>query len=69
MWTVHVEYLDREDAVFYHLDMHHSVKQYAAIAYDMRSGDTVHGRAVVKDEDGRVFRDTFTDTLVPGVKL
>jgi UDP-N-acetylmuramoylalanine-D-glutamate ligase len=67
MWTVDVEYIDRKDKRFHHLDMHHSVKQYAAIAQDMRSADTVHGRAIVKDDDGRVYRDTLTDPLVPGV--
>ena len=64
MWTVHVDYTDRDPAVFYHLDMHHSVKQYAAILCEMRYTDTVHGRAVIKDDDGRVFRDTLTDPMV-----
>lgn len=69
MYTVEVYYKDqrRYPDIRHHLDMHYSVKQWAALAQAMRL-DAMFGveRAVAKDPFGKIVRDTAGDHTVGG---
>ena len=71
MWTtsVYKKGPQRYPQVFHHLDAHHSIKQWAAVAQAMRlDALSVFERCVVKDEHGNIVRDTAGDYRVGGLK-
>lgn len=44
---------------FHHIDRHYSVRQWAAIMYDMqRDPFSKFERATIEDKDGNIIRDT-----------
>lgn len=63
LWRVLIDFNDGDQRVYWHLDAHHSVRQYSAILRIMLDGPSGYARVRVFDDYGDLYHDTDTDPL------